>query len=163
MNAWSKPKAGSAHTVLNRRLAETARALRTWSKLLFSNARLQLYIANEVIFRLDVAQESRLLSEQENILWQDLKIRILGLAAIERSRRRQASRLNFIRAGDACTRFFHLKMAARKRRQYISSLKKQDGSLVWAHYDKQRVLQGYFQDLIGKKIHRTQTFQWPHL
>jgi len=88
MNAWSKPQAGSAHTVLNRRLAETARALRTWSKLLFSNARLQLYIANEVIFRLDVAQESRRLSEEESILWQDLKIRILVLAAIERSRRR---------------------------------------------------------------------------
>ena len=124
MTAWSKPQAGSAHTVLNRRLAETARALRTWSKLLFSNARLQLYIANEVIFRLDVAQESRRLSEEENILQQDLKIRILGLAAIERSRRRQVSRLNFIKAGDACTRFFHLKMAARKRRQYIPSLKK---------------------------------------
>ena len=124
MNACSKPQAGSTHTILNRRLAETAWALRTWSKLLFSNARLQLYIANEVIFRLDVAQESRRLSEEENILQQDLKIRILGLAAIERSRRRQVSRLNFIKAGDACTRFFHLKMAARKRRQYIPSLKK---------------------------------------
>jgi len=110
--------------VLSRRLAETARALRSWSKLLFSNARLQLYIANEVIFRLDVAQESRRLSEEENSLRRDLKIRILGLAALERSRRRQASRINFIKAGDACTSFFHLKMAARKRRQYISSLKK---------------------------------------
>jgi len=87
----------------------------------------------------------------------------LGLAALERSRRRQASRINFIKAGDACTRFFHLKMVARKRRQYIPSLKKQDGTLVWAHDDKQRVLQDYFQDLIGKKIHRLQTFQWPQL
>ena len=109
--------------MLSRRLAETARALRSWSKLLFSNARLQLYIANEVIFRLDVAQESRRLSEEESSLRQDLKIRILGLATIERSRRRQASRINFIKVGDACTRFFHLKMAARKRRQYIPLLK----------------------------------------
>jgi len=123
MTAWSKPQAGSAQTVLSKKLAETARALRSWSKLLFSNARIQLYIANEVIFRLDVAQESRWLSKEESSLRQDLKIRILGLAALERSRRRQASRINFIKAGDACTRFFHLKMAARKRRQYISSLK----------------------------------------
>ena len=124
MNAWSKPQAGSTQTVLSKKLAETVRTLRSWSKLLFSNARLQLYIANEVIFRLDVAQESKRLSEEESSLRQDLKIRILGLAAIERSRRRQASRITFIKAGDACTRFFHLKMAARKRRQYISSLKK---------------------------------------
>ena len=140
--------------MLSRRLAETAWALRSWSKLLFSNARLQLYIANEVIFRLDVAQESRRLSEEESILRQDLKIKILGLAVIERSRRRKASRLNFIKAGDACTRFFHLKMAARKRRQYIPSLKKQDGTLVWAHDDKQQVLQDYFQDLIEKKVRK---------
>ena len=34
---------------------------------------------------------------------------------------------------------------------------------MWAHDEKQRVLQDFFQDLIGKKIHRTQTFQWPQL
>ena len=37
------------------------------------------------------------------------------------------------------------------------------GKQVWAHDEKQRVLQDFFQDLIGKKIHRTQTFQWPQL
>jgi hypothetical protein len=163
MAAWNKPQIGSAHTVLSKKLAETARALRSWSKPLFSNARLQLHIANEIIFRLDIAQESRQLSEEEISLRQDVKIRILGLAALERSRRSQASRINFIKAGDACTRFFHLKMAARKRRQYIPSLKKQDGSLVWTHDDKQQVMQDYFENLIGKKVRRLKTFQWPHL
>ncbi|XP_066351274.1 uncharacterized protein [Miscanthus floridulus] len=38
--AWNKPQLGSAHTVLRKKLAETARALRSWSKPLFSNARL---------------------------------------------------------------------------------------------------------------------------
>jgi hypothetical protein len=131
--AWNKQQLGSAHTVLRKKLAETARALRGWSKPLFSNARLQLHIANEVIFRLDIAQENRQLSNEEMTLRQDLKVRLLGLAALERSRRRQASRINYIKSGDACTRFFHLKMAARKRRQYIPSLKKQDGTLVWNH------------------------------
>jgi exonuclease III len=128
--AWSKPQVGSAHTVLSKKLAETARALRNWSKALFSNTRLQLHIANEVILRLDIAQEDRQLSSEEISLRQELKIRVLGLAALERSRRRQASRINYIRAGDACTRFFHLKMAARKRRQYIPSLRKLDGTLA---------------------------------
>jgi len=34
---------------------------------------------------------------------------------------------------------------------------------VWAHDDKRQVLQDYFQDLIGKKVCRLQTFQWPQL
>lgn len=139
--AWDKPQTGSSHTILSKKLAETARALRAWSKPLFSNARLQLHIANEVILRLDVAQEDRSLSSEEISLRQDLKIRILGLAALERSRRRQASRINYIKSGDACTRFFHLRMSARKRRQYVPSLKKQDDTLAWNHDDKQKVLQ----------------------
>jgi hypothetical protein len=128
--AWSKPQVGSTHTVLSKKLVETARALRNWSKPLFSNARLQLHIVNEVILRLDIAQEDRQLSEEEILLRQELKTRVLGFAAFERSRRRQAARINYIRAGDACTRFFHLRMSARKRRQYIPSLKRQDGTLA---------------------------------
>lgn len=158
--AWDKPQLGSAHSKLSKKLVETARALRSWSKPLFSNARLQLHIANEVILRLDIAQEHRTLSPGEMALRQDLKVRILGLAALERSRRRQASRINYIKSGDACTRFFHLKMAARKRRQYISSLKDQNGTLVWNHEEKQHVLQEYFQNLMGRKVSRSRTFDW---
>ena len=79
VQAWYKPQTGSSHTILSKKLAETARAIRAWSKPLFSNARLQLHIANEVILRLDIAQEDRSLSSEEISLRQDLKIRILGL------------------------------------------------------------------------------------
>lgn len=63
--AWSKQQSGSALTVLRKKLTETARALRQWSKPLFSKARLQLHIANEVIMRLEIAQERRHLSDGE--------------------------------------------------------------------------------------------------
>jgi hypothetical protein len=149
--------------VLNKKLSETVRALCNWSQPLFSNARLQLHIANEVIFRLDIAQESRQLTNEELKLREDLKLRLLGLAALERSRRRQASRINYIRARDACTRFFHLKMSARKRRQYIPMLKNQTGALLWNHDDKQDILQNYFENLMGKKVHRTRNFRWADL
>jgi hypothetical protein len=161
--AWSKAQSGSPHTVLRKKLSETARALRTWAKPLFSNVRMQLHIANEIIFWLDIAQEDRQLSQEEIALRHDLKLRILGLAALERSRRRQASRINYIKAGDVCMRFFHLKMSARKRRKYIASLKKQDGSLVWNHCEKQQVLHDYFQSLVGKKVNRSRTFNWGNL
>lgn len=115
--AWSKAQSGSPHIVLRKKLSETVHALRAWAKPLFSKARMQLHIANEIIFWLDMAQEDRQLSQEEIALRHDLKLRILGFAALERSRRRQASRINYIKVGDACTRFFHLKMSSMKRRK----------------------------------------------
>jgi hypothetical protein len=146
--------------VFRKKLTETARALRQWSKPLFSNIRLQLHIANEVILRLEIAQESRQLSDVEIALRNELKIRVLGLAAVERSRRRQASRFIWLKAGDACTKFFHLKMSARRRRKYISSLKRNDSTLTWNHGDKEAVLHGYFSSIMGLKMQRSRTFNW---
>jgi hypothetical protein len=55
------------YVVLKKKLAETARALRGWSKPLFSNARLQLHIANEVIFRLDISQEKTAFKRRDDL------------------------------------------------------------------------------------------------
>jgi len=161
--AWNKVQTGSALTILKKKLRETARALRIWSKPLFSNARLQLHIANEIILRLDIAQETRQLSTEENILQADLKLNVLGLAALERSRRRQASRFIWLKAGDACTKFFHLRMSTRKRRKYISSLKRQDGTLSWDHQDKEGILHDYFSNIMGSKVPRSRSFDWTRL
>jgi hypothetical protein len=50
-------------------------------------------MALEIILRLDVAQLSRALSNEEKNLRIRLKRRVIGLAALERSRKRQASRI----------------------------------------------------------------------
>lgn len=163
VNAWSMQQEGSTHTVLRKKLAQTARELKAWSKPLFSNARLQLHIATEVIMRLDISQESRLLSEGELTLRADLKLRALGLAALERSRRRQASRFVWLKAGDACTKFFHFKMSARRRRKYISSLKRSDDSLTFNHEEKEAVLFEYFSTILGTKVQRSKSFNWDWL
>jgi hypothetical protein len=84
--AWTKQQHGWPHIVLRNKLAETAKSLRAWSKSLFSRTHLQLHIANEIILRMDIAQESRLLSREEQILRKDLKSQALGLAAVERCR-----------------------------------------------------------------------------
>jgi hypothetical protein len=83
----------SALNILYLKLQRIAKALKNWSKKLFGNARMELHMANEVIQRLDAAQDNRQLSSDEFILQKDLKNRVLGLAAVERSRRRQASRI----------------------------------------------------------------------
>jgi hypothetical protein len=122
--AWQGSTLGcSPLNVLYYKLQRTAKALKSWSSKLFSKARLELAMANEVIQRLDVAQENRQLSAQELQLRSELKARVLGLAAIERSRRRQASRLLWLKEGDACTRFFHLKANGCSRKNYVPCLK----------------------------------------
>jgi hypothetical protein len=73
--------------VLFFKLQRTPIRLRQWSKKLFGNARAELHMANEIIHRLDVAQESRQLSLEEILLRQDLKLCVLGLVAVERARR----------------------------------------------------------------------------
>lgn len=161
--AWGKLQTGSTHTILRKKLRETARALRIWSKSLFSNARLQLHIANEIILCLDIAHETRQLSPEENTLRANLKFRVLGLAALERSRRRQASRFIWLKAGDACTKFFHLRMSTGKRKKYILSLKRQDGTLSWDHQDKEGILHDYFYNIMGSKVLRSRTLDWTRL
>jgi hypothetical protein len=161
--AWSKQQSGSALTVIRKKLTETARALRRWSKTLFSNARMQLHIANEIIMRLEIAQEKRLLSTAESTLRTKLKMRSLGLAALERSRRRQASIFIWLKVGDACTKFFHLKMSARSRRKYIASLRRNDGTTPWNHEDKETLLHDYFSGIMGMKVQRSRSFNWSRL
>ena len=93
-------------------------------------------MANEIILRLDISQENRQLTQEEFALRKMLKTRVLGLAAIERARRRQASRVLWIRAGDASTKFFHAKGNNRRRKNYIHTLQTAGGEVLSQHQEK---------------------------
>lgn len=62
----------------------------------------------EIILRLDVAQEHRTLSMEERDIRRRLKRKVVGMAVLERARKRQNSRITHIKDGDANTCFFHL-------------------------------------------------------
>jgi len=54
--AWSMPVRGTSPLmILHNPLQNTKKSLLSWSRSLFSDARLQLHMANEVIMRLDIA------------------------------------------------------------------------------------------------------------
>jgi hypothetical protein len=72
-----------SYEYLHYKLQNAAKDLKAWSKLLFGNARGDLHLANEIIKQLDVAQETRLLSDDEHHLCKEMKIRTLGIATIE--------------------------------------------------------------------------------
>jgi hypothetical protein len=72
-----------------------------------------------VIAQLDNAQKNRALTEDELQFKKLLKNRILGLAAMERSRAWQQSRLTWIRKGDANPKYFHIMASTRRKNNFI--------------------------------------------
>jgi hypothetical protein len=114
------------------KLQRTTMRLNSWSKRIFGNARIELHTATDIIYRLDMAQGTRSLSSDECDLRRDLKLRMLGHAVIERARRRQASRMVWLKEGDAYTHFCHLKANSRSRKKLIPCLRKSSGEFAWA-------------------------------
>ena len=111
------------YQVLHHRLKKTAIRLSEWSKKLFSKAKIQLHAALLVILCLDIAQEERILSPEECDLRSRLKRRVISLAVLERARKSQCARISNLRDGDANTRFFHRRINARRRKNYIHRIK----------------------------------------
>jgi hypothetical protein len=94
--------------VVDFKLRKTAKALQSWRMQNIGSVRSQLFMARELIAQLDVAQESRMLSDEELSLRKGLKLQSLGLASVARTIAHQRSRIRFLEEGDANTKFFHL-------------------------------------------------------
>ncbi|XP_073368097.1 uncharacterized protein [Aegilops tauschii subsp. strangulata] len=67
------------------KLCRTAKALRKWQKERVGVLNTQIAVAKEIIWRLDVAEEGRPLSESERVLRRQLKASYLGLLAIQKT------------------------------------------------------------------------------
>jgi len=104
---------------LHIKLSRTAKALRQWAKKTLGNNKLLFYAARQLIAILDIVQEHRQLSSTEILLRRDLKARYLGLAAVEKLRARQQSRLISIRASEANSKLFYLQANGRRRKKFI--------------------------------------------
>jgi hypothetical protein len=108
---------------LDRKLRCLSRGLQRWSQRKVGSIRDLMLMANELISRLDVAQESRALSPDEGGLRCGLKRRVLGLASLERTIARQRARVAGLRAGDANAQYFRVLASKRRRRDHIASLR----------------------------------------
>jgi hypothetical protein len=116
-SAWNRPVADhqSAMLTLHIKLSRVSKALTAWSCSLVPQGKLAAEICREVIRQLDLAQESRTLTPDERQLKKGLKNIILGLAAIEKSRAHQKSRLAWLKKGDVNTKYFHIMANTRKK------------------------------------------------
>ena len=161
--AWEEP---CAHTEpyqrLFHKLKQTGRHLSKWSNRLFSKAKLHLHAALLVILRLDVAQETRVLSGGERELRARLKRRVVSLAAVERARKKQCARIVNIKEGDVNTKFFHLRVNSRRRKNHIHRLKKNSGWIT-DHEEKEEIIHDHFASSLGGGQPRPMDLNWENL
>jgi hypothetical protein len=104
------------------KLRRTNRGLQSWSQRKVGSIRDLILVANEVVSRLDVAQEGRQLSVEERDLRRGLKLKVLGLASLERTICRQRARVAGIAEGDASSKFFRIMASARRNHNNITTL-----------------------------------------
>jgi hypothetical protein len=77
--AWTtQPDEPNPFKRLDRKLRATAKSLSSWSSKFIGNIKMKILLATEVILRLDVAMDSRLLSPEERALRRLLKKKLLG-------------------------------------------------------------------------------------
>jgi mannosylglycoprotein endo-beta-mannosidase len=107
-----------------------------------------------VILQLDIAQESRLLSDPELRLRRGLKMRVLGLASLEWTIARQRARVAAVRDGDAATQFFRISATLRRRHNHIARLRNGD-SVVEAQEEKEELATALFLEVLGSASPRT--------
>jgi hypothetical protein len=99
-----------------------AKALMAWRHKTVGNLKVQMAIIQIILTLLEKAQENRQLSTNELDFRRTLKIKILGIASIQRARARQHSRHIWMRLGDANTKFFHLVANNKRKKNFIRSL-----------------------------------------
>jgi hypothetical protein len=77
-----------------------------------------------------------------------MKVKCLGIAALERCMWRQRSRFLWLKEGDCNSKFFHVKASARRRKSLIPSITVNDVTTVDQERKKEAIWK-HFNDLIG--------------
>lgn len=131
-------------------------------KLRIGSVCFQLAAARVVIFELDVAQETRLLSPEELELCRELKVATLGLASLSRSIARQKSRYRFLKDGDANTKFFNLQACHRRRKSYIPTFT-HGGRTFTTDEAKSGAVFEYYDALLGTRFQQLHRIDLEHL
>lgn len=92
--AWAEPvNTQDALLKLHVKLLRTAKALKNWRRKSMARWKITWAIVNLTLKNLEKAQESRLLSHDELHFKKYLKNKALGMAAVQKARARQHSRL----------------------------------------------------------------------
>ncbi len=148
--AWETGTEGfSSDTKLSSKLSGVRSALTKWSAGIRSTLSVQGNLCLKWLEWLDKAEEVRILTEAERSLRPLLKVRYEELCLQEEIKWRQRSRVQWLREGDANTKFFHLKANCRRNKNLISHLV--DGSTSRSSHDSiAALLFDFFRNQLGE-------------
>ena len=147
---------------LNNKLWRLSKALKEWSKNIVGDIQKQFALVNELILQLDKAQDLRGLTTEESSLRAKLKSRTLGLAVLIEIKRRRRSRVLWLKAGDANTKFFQRRANAHHKRNTIHVLHGPQG-LVSSTEDMTNLAHEHFTQIFGTNKHRSVALNWDEL
>lgn len=147
-----------AFRILDYKLRNVARALKSWSARHIGSVRVQLALAREITLRPDCAQENRQLTTEEAVLRKDMKFTCLGLASLARSLGVGPSLGNAPgwrtwRRATPTPDFFHLQACRRARKSHIMSLRVHDTELV-RNEDMATAVFEHFNNIMGTPFQR---------
>jgi hypothetical protein len=143
------------------KLVRTGKTLKLWRRQSLGNLPLRLEISKQLLLLMDTEQEKRPLSRDELVFRRYLKAKTVNLAATQRSRARQHSRLTWIRNGDACTKLFMLHASNRRWKSFIPSLKLSSGRAT--SQQKEETIFNHFVNLLGQTQPRSACLNWANL
>lgn len=161
--SWQKElRITNPYLRLHTKLERTSKALRKWARSLIGNNCLLLCAARMLIGILDVVQEFRQLSDQELSLKRDLKVRFLGMTAVEKLRAKQAARLAKVKAAEASSKLFYLQANGRRRKNFIQAINSGEGT-CFSHEDKAAAIFNHFSSHFGRLLPRVASLNWEAL
>ncbi|KAL9672560.1 hypothetical protein QQ045_028811 [Rhodiola kirilowii] len=108
--------------VIQKKLAKIRKRLGVWNRTTFGNVMSKLKEAKREEEKLDLLQEQRNLSTEEQLRKSALKSRIWQLENQEERIWHQKSRVNWLKAGDQNTKYFHRAATWRSKKNSIDSL-----------------------------------------
>jgi hypothetical protein len=86
---------------------------------------------------------------------------LLGIAALDRVKWRQRSRITWLREGDANTKLFHLRANGRRRKNHIPTLKNMAMTeTVSEHEEKAAILLQHYTNLMGTNMPALASLNW---
>lgn len=106
--SWEQSVAASCPMEqLDMKLKRLTKALQSWSQKQVGHIKTQLGIAREILHRPEIAQDSRVLTLEEDWLRCEAKRHCLVMSSLDRTVARLRSRISFLKDGDANTALFH--------------------------------------------------------
>lgn len=161
--AWSSIQATNCPLeTLSLKFRALTRELQSWSQKRVGYVKSQLLLAKELVHQLEIAQDSRPLSAEENDLRCMLKKHSLALSSLLRTMARSRSRIDWLKDGDANTTLFHLQARHRKRKNFIPKLVVGD-SILTSQEEKEQAAYDFYHNLLGTAEQREFTIDLEQL